>query len=267
MNSINKEDKILSVIKMQHKQSEVNFIDQNCNKPSLKLNNNELLKIRSSNKNIILHFRDLAKDLLPLLSIEDIILITDSQLVLIDSIIRDDNKKSVFFETGVIFSPNSLGTNALSLARELKETVYLEPEDHYIFYFKNWSSLAVPLMVNDNILAFLGVLGGNISKEMLVLIKICAELISSKFKLCKHNTDIPIKLTKKQKIILEYLVKGFKEQAIAQELDVSIHNIKYHKRNIFRKMKVNSTQKLVYKALKSGIINIEEIDNKFDISS
>ena len=200
VNSLYKQEKLLSLIKKQHKVSEINFISQNCIKPRLKLSRNELEYTRNNNENIIVLFKELVEDLLPLLHIEDIILITDSQLVLMDYYYTGNLKKNIIFDTGVVFSPDSLGTNALSLARELKEPVYLEPENHYILFFKKWFSLAVPLVVDDNILAVLGIFVKSINKEMFVLLKLCAELICSKLKLCNHYSDVEIQLTDNQKL-------------------------------------------------------------------
>lgn len=93
VNSLYKQEKLLSLIKKQHKVSEINFISQNCIKPRLKLSRNELEYTRNNNENIIVLFKELVEDLLPLLHIEDIILITDSQLVLMDYYYTGNLKK------------------------------------------------------------------------------------------------------------------------------------------------------------------------------
>lgn len=65
----------------------------------------------------------------------------------------------------------------------------------------------------------------------------------------KQNT-----LTDRQVTILELLAKGFKEEAIAVEIGLSINTIKYHKRQIFNKLNVNCTNEALVKAMQMNLI-------------
>lgn len=54
-------------------------------------------------------------------------------------------------------------------------------------------------------------------------------------------------LTAKERRVLDLIKEGMSNQAIADEMQLSINTIKTHVKNIFRKLKVNSrTQACVY---------------------
>ena len=54
-------------------------------------------------------------------------------------------------------------------------------------------------------------------------------------------------LTNREKEILELLLKGMSNQQIAEALFVSVHTVKTHLQNIFKKMNVNNRVGLLYK--------------------
>lgn len=51
-----------------------------------------------------------------------------------------------------------------------------------------------------------------------------------------------------EKIVLKYLIMGMSVSAISRVLGMSLKKISYHKRNVMRKMKVSSFQKLFIKS-------------------
>ncbi len=69
-----------------------------------------------------------------------------------------------------------------------------------------------------------------------------------------------IKLTKNQILILKLLAKGMTEKAIAYEINKSINTVKYHKKEIFKKLNSSSSREAVIKALKYKLISMKEID-------
>lgn len=60
-------------------------------------------------------------------------------------------------------------------------------------------------------------------------------------------------LTRREEEILELLIKGMKQQEVADELFVSANTIKTHTRNLYRKMGVKTKESLVEKAASLGI--------------
>jgi DNA-binding NarL/FixJ family response regulator len=72
------------------------------------------------------------------------------------------------------------------------------------------------------------------------------------------NTSSPQKnnyvLTPREKQILSGLVEGHNFKAIADSLFISIETVRFHFRNIYRKLHVHSQSEAVAKALKEGLI-------------
>lgn len=68
-----------------------------------------------------------------------------------------------------------------------------------------------------------------------------------------------IKLSKKQLKILKLLAEGKTERAVAVRMKLSINTIKYHKKVLYRKLKVNCMNTALVKALKMGLISLEEL--------
>lgn len=62
-------------------------------------------------------------------------------------------------------------------------------------------------------------------------------------------------LTKKEIEIIENIANGKSEIDISEELNITIHTVKSHKKNIFRKTKVKNSAELVAKCLRENIIN------------
>ncbi len=64
-------------------------------------------------------------------------------------------------------------------------------------------------------------------------------------------------LSKREKEILQYLVKGKTNKEIAEELFLSAKTIDSHRTNIMKKMKVHNSAELVWKAVNSRIIPLD----------
>ncbi len=63
-----------------------------------------------------------------------------------------------------------------------------------------------------------------------------------------------ISLTKREKEVLSGLVEGNSYRAIADELNVSLDTVRFHFRNIYKKMHVHSQSEAVVKAIKEGLV-------------
>jgi DNA-binding NarL/FixJ family response regulator len=61
-------------------------------------------------------------------------------------------------------------------------------------------------------------------------------------------------LTPREKEILSGLVEGNSFKAIADSLFISIETVRFHFRNIYKKLHVHSQSEAVAKAIKEGII-------------
>jgi DNA-binding NarL/FixJ family response regulator len=61
-------------------------------------------------------------------------------------------------------------------------------------------------------------------------------------------------LTKREQEVLDLLCKGKSYKVIADSLFISPDTVRYHLKNIYRKLQVNSKYEAVIKALKDGIV-------------
>lgn len=99
----------------------------------------------------------------------------------------------------------------------------------------------------------------NLQKDQLI------EMIKEEPELSENNPQIEaiandtvplpeIKLSKREKEIIEQCCKGLISKEIAANLDISVRTVEAHKNNIFRKLGISTTNELVAFAFKSGII-------------
>jgi DNA-binding NarL/FixJ family response regulator len=63
-----------------------------------------------------------------------------------------------------------------------------------------------------------------------------------------------ITLTKREKEVLGGLVEGNSYKAIADKLNISVDTVRFHFRNIYKKLHVHSQSEAVVKALKEGLV-------------
>lgn len=73
-------------------------------------------------------------------------------------------------------------------------------------------------------------------------------------KMVMHDAATSFKLTEREHEILNGLSRGNSYQAIAGSLYISTNTVRYHIRNIYRKLHVHSQSEAVAKALRQGII-------------
>ncbi len=65
-------------------------------------------------------------------------------------------------------------------------------------------------------------------------------------------------LTYQEKEVLELLKLGLINKEIAVKLNVSVHTVKTHLENIYRKLGVLNRVQAVYVSIKRGILKIED---------
>ncbi|MFO7444891.1 MAG: response regulator transcription factor [Ignavibacteriaceae bacterium] len=64
-------------------------------------------------------------------------------------------------------------------------------------------------------------------------------------------------LTSREKEVLGYLVEGYSAKAIADSSSISIETVRFHFRNIYKKLHVHSQAEAVVKAIKEGLYEQE----------
>ncbi|MEQ6168116.1 MULTISPECIES: response regulator transcription factor [unclassified Ekhidna] len=70
----------------------------------------------------------------------------------------------------------------------------------------------------------------------------------------KEDNCEPTNLTPREYEVLELITRGKTTAQIAEELHLSIHTINSHRKNILRKLNMNSPAELIVYALESGIV-------------
>ena len=161
---------------------------------------------------------------------------------------------------GISFSEKKIGTNAIALAMKLKEPVSILPEHHFCYYFSEWYCYAIPLIITDQIIGYLDVsaIEKTLPEEIIAVVNLLGEKIITEYskKLLINENKLVKVLTSRQLGILELLTKGKAEIAIALELGISLPTVKYHKKEIYKKLDVVCISEAIAKAVKMGIISL-----------
>lgn len=125
----------------------------------------------------------------------------------------------------------------------------------------------MPLWANEKILSYLVIITTkkSIKKEMIAITELLGYQIIKEFRKYKiQKTTVSennyIRLSNNQLSVLKLLTKGFTDKAIGIEIGLSFDTVKYHKKNIFKKLNAKCTTEAVIKALKLNLISIDEID-------
>ncbi len=65
----------------------------------------------------------------------------------------------------------------------------------------------------------------------------------------------PISLSERETEIVTYIAKGFKNRDIADQLFISPHTVSTHRKNIMKKLDINSVSGLTLYAVNAGLVN------------
>lgn len=158
---------------------------------------------------------------------------------------------------GVSLAEESCGTNAVALSIKHNDSVYLSAEQHYCHFMRDWYGFAVPLQVHGKPAGFLCMssLMHPLTRELLVLVELLAFKLEKSIEQNTLHLKNTVQLTGVQLQILQLLSVGLTEKAVASQLNLNINTIKYHKKNIFRKLNAQCTTEAIAKAITSGLIH------------
>jgi DNA-binding NarL/FixJ family response regulator len=71
----------------------------------------------------------------------------------------------------------------------------------------------------------------------------------------KNRQEVSVQLTITEKEIIRQISAGFTTKEIADKKHISFHTVMTHRKNIFRKLQINSSSELLLYAIKTGLIN------------
>jgi DNA-binding CsgD family transcriptional regulator len=164
------------------------------------------------------------------------------------------------------FAEEHCGTNAIALAAKLNTAVYTTSQYHYCDFLRETHFYSIPLCVNQKLLGYLAiaVFEQTMQKELFAITdlmeyKIINEYIKKPSKTIIYEKN-QVKLSEKQLIVLRLLASGKPDKTIAVVAGLRLCTIKYHKKNIFRRLGVSSSIEAVIKALKLNMISIDQIN-------
>ncbi len=83
---------------------------------------------------------------------------------------------------------------------------------------------------------------------------IAAKVISLLRQQAESKNQDEISISSKERIILENLANGKTYKFIADELNISVHTVRYHIKNIYAKLQANSQSEAIAQAYKKGIL-------------
>jgi len=230
--------------------------------PLISLGEEELKRKLQENKKLIEVFRKCVNRAHTKLKKKYIFLLVDSEGYLLDILYNKKIYKDIIglgIKRGTSFKEESCGTNAISLAMKLKQLIYLKPEEHYCDIFKQWYCIATPLYIDNDIVGYLDIstIKHNMADEMIGFIDLLVYKIVNEY---KRETDLESqedleKLTDKQIEIIKKCAKGYTELAISMELGLKPSTVKYHKKEIIKKLRVKNFQQAIAKAIKLNLID------------
>ena len=71
-----------------------------------------------------------------------------------------------------------------------------------------------------------------------------------------HDVPNPMELSDREMQVIRYVGKGFSSEKIADELNVSIHTVNSHRKNVLKKLGLKSPTELIVYAVKQGWVNL-----------
>ncbi|MCA9842298.1 MAG: response regulator transcription factor [Cyanobacteria bacterium HKST-UBA03] len=82
---------------------------------------------------------------------------------------------------------------------------------------------------------------------------------SASFSACGDDEKPPVPLTDREVEILQAIVEGMNNQDIATYLNITVHTVKVHVRNIIDKLSVSDRTQAAVKGLRYGIVNLKPL--------
>ncbi|AGB41857.1 transcriptional activator of acetoin/glycerol metabolism [Halobacteroides halobius DSM 5150] len=196
-------------------------------------------------------------------------LLTDPEGILLQIKGKQETKSQIeelAIKLGVSFAEKSSGTNAISMAMLLKEPVYMMPEQHYCDFPKVLYCFAFPLGIDGKLVGYLDVstIEEELKGELVVIARLLRYKMNAEYKKMKDKQlkrqSEDLELTDKQMEILELLAQGLAEEVIAEKMDCTKANIKYHKQKIFERLDITCTTQAIIKVIKLRLILVDEIE-------
>jgi DNA-binding CsgD family transcriptional regulator len=167
---------------------------------------------------------------------------------------------------GTCFEESFAGTNAIHISMKENSIFITTPEQHYCDFLRSWYIMSVPIWDENSSAGSISIISRENLKnqEYSLLLELLAYKISiemRKRKMVYHSTlRSNIFFTKRQLEILKALAHGWTDMYLASLLNISIGTVRFHKTNIFRKLGADCCMQAIIKALKLGLMSLDDIE-------
>lgn len=157
-----------------------------------------------------------------------------------------------------LLSENSFGTNAIALAAYKKDVAYVIKDEHYRKSSKKLSCVAAPVEINRNIIGYIGLsttikgetnglrafiesLAQNIAGDILRtrIQKVIVQHMKQ-YKAFNRSDKIFSILSDRERCVLSYIIKGYQNEKIANEMGISEKTVKTYLQRLFEKLEINN---------------------------
>jgi transcriptional regulator of acetoin/glycerol metabolism len=221
-------------------------------KPLIQLNSIELEKILEKEYDLISVFNECTYEILNLKCCKNFMfMLFDKEINMIANANYSENKK-ILDQKGLVlgtsFKAQSVGVNAVNLAVEKDSAVFINKNQYFCVFLRDFYSSAIPLKLSGDSIGYFSILSTNEDclNESRYLLDILSSAMVNKLHLeqCRKYKNM---LSKLQLKILSFLANGYTELEISKDLNYSLQSIKYHKHEIYQKFNVKNTPDAITK--------------------
>ena len=168
------------------------------------------------------------------------------------------------FQPGFCFEETHAGTNAAALSVKTREPAWTAPRQNYCSLLTGCALYSVPAPAKHlSVILALITTQKQLSGWPVALLR---QLICS-MDLAIRQTPTPprqanrpaIRLTVRQRAVLQYIAQGMTDRQISLELHISQETVRYHKKNLYHLLNAENAVQMAVTALRLGLLSLEEI--------
>lgn len=168
------------------------------------------------------------------------------------------------FGPGFCFAETHAGTNAAALSIMTREPAWTAPRQNYCSLLTGCALYSFPASVeHQSVILALITTQKKLSNWPFALLRqfICSmDLVPRQTPLPPRQADRPaIRLTVRQRAVLQYITQGMTDRQISLELHISQETVRYHKKTLYRLLNAENAVQMAVMALRMGLLSLEEI--------
>ena len=167
-------------------------------------------------------------------------------------------------EPGFCFAETHAGTNAAALSVKTGEPAWTVPQQNYCSLLSGCALYSVPAPTGHlSVILTLITTQKQMSGWPVALLRqlICSmDLALRQASPPPRQTGRPaIRLTGRQRAVLQYIAQGMTDRQISLELHISHETVRYHKKNLYHLLNAENAVQMAVTALRLGLLSLEEV--------